>query len=577
MTQQVFINEIVKANFNLRQPQSERPTNIYLIVRINQKQAKLSTGVKVYPEQWNIKKQEAYISCRLTESDNINNTIANKKLLELRSQFEEFKRYLCDNPSELENSWELLRKYIYKDNDMQRTKKINAIHWLRDIIANDKTIKTSGEYKRGSTMETYLIVLKDFQTFLKENGKDTISFDDINLALIKEYETYLFNKKVNGERTTATSTVGNKCVQLIGIIKRAEPYNLIDIHEAKLDKYSKPRSRQGNENEIYLTEEEINKIHSLKLPYKEEVARDIFILQCWTGQRFSDIKSLNKGIVKETSNGKVLEIVQQKKTHRVTIPLFPIALEILEKYKFNLPEISENTMLRYLKKIGLKAVLTDQHIVTEDRGGSVTNTTKQRWELIGTHTARRSYISNMLKRGYDSHLLMKITGHTTEEAFKRYVKVSSKDAASVILKTEADRAKNELPKEASLESNVPTNSNQILKTIKEGIEEGLKPLKKELSDIKDVMQYITTHKRSIRPVNAHRLVAMVVSLEKDNTPSQTIINMLEASGIIGSVSVTMTGGQYFPMQNMNELVLDELKAEAIKIESIKKEEVKQQK
>ena len=68
MTHQVFINEIVKANFNLRQPKSERPTNIYLIVRINQKQAKLSTGVKVYPEHWNIKKQEAYISCRLTES-----------------------------------------------------------------------------------------------------------------------------------------------------------------------------------------------------------------------------------------------------------------------------------------------------------------------------------------------------------------------------------------------------------------------------------------------------------------------------------------------------------------------------
>ena len=132
---------------------------------------------------------------------------------------------------------------------MQRTNKINAIHWLRDIIANDKTIKTSGEHKRGSTMETYLIVLKDFQTFLKEKGQDTISFDDINLALIKEYETYLFNKKVKGERTTATSTVGNKCVQLIGIIKRAEPYNLIDIHEAKLDKYSKPKSRQGDENE----------------------------------------------------------------------------------------------------------------------------------------------------------------------------------------------------------------------------------------------------------------------------------------------------------------------------------------
>lgn len=550
MTGQVFINEIVKASFNLRQPRSKRPTNIYLIVRINQKQAKLSTGVKVYPDQWNIKKQEAYISCRLTESDNINNTICNKKLLELKSQFEEFKRYLCDNPSKLENCWELLRKYIYKDSDMRKTKKINAIHWLRDAIANDKTIKTSGEHKGASTMETYLIVLKDFNNFLLEKGREVIGFEDINLALIKEYETYLFNKKVKGERTTATSTVGNKCVQLISIIKRAEPYNLIDIHEAKLDKYTKPKSRQGDENEISLSEEDINKIHSLKLSGKEEVVRDVFILQCWTGQRFSDMLSLNKGIVKDTDNGQILEIVQTKRTHRVAIPLFPVALEILKKYNFNLPEISKNTMLRYLKIIGFKAGLTEDHIVTEDRGGKVTNSIKQRWELIGTHTARRSYISNMLKRGYDSHLLMKITGHTTEEAFKRYVKVRSEDVASLILKTEAGRVKDKLPQESSQENNVPMNSNQTLKVIKEGIEEGLKPLKKELSDIKEVMQYITINKRSIRPVNARRLIAMVVSLEKDNTPSQTIINMLEASGIIGSVSVTMTGAQYFPMQHI---------------------------
>lgn len=563
MAGQVFINEIVKASFNLRQPKSKRPTNIYLIVRINQKQAKLSTGVKVYPDQWNIKKQEAYISCRLTESDNINNTIANKKLLELRNQFEEFKRYLCDNPSKLENCWELLRKYIYKDSDMRRSKKINVIHWLRNAIANDKTIKTSGERKGASTMETYLIILKDFNNFLLEKDREVIGFEDINLALIKEYETYLFNKKVKGERTTATSTVGNKCVQLISIIKRAEPYNLIDIHESKLDKYTKPKSRQGDENEISLSEEDINKIHSLKLSGKEEVVKDVFILQCWTGQRFSDMLSLNKGIVKNTDNGQILEIVQTKRTHRVAIPLFPVALEILKKYDFNLPEISKNTMLRYLKKIGLKAGLTEEHIVTEDRGGKVTNSIKQRWELIGTHTARRSYISNMLKRGYDSHLLMKITGHTTEEAFKRYVKVSSGDVASLILKTEADRMQHELPKELSQESNVPINSNQTLKVIKEGIEEGLKPLKKELSDIKEVMQYITINKRSIRPVNARRLIVMVVSLEKDNTPAQTIINMLEASGIIGSVSVTMTGGQYFPMQNMNERVLDELKTLAV--------------
>ena len=54
MTGQIFINEIVKASFNLRQPKSKRPTNIYLIVHINQKQAKLSSGVKVYLDHWDM-------------------------------------------------------------------------------------------------------------------------------------------------------------------------------------------------------------------------------------------------------------------------------------------------------------------------------------------------------------------------------------------------------------------------------------------------------------------------------------------------------------------------------------------
>lgn len=71
MAEQVFINN-VRVSFNLREPKADKPTNIYLVCRINNKQVKLSTGVKIYPEQWNIKKQEAFISPRLTELDNQN-------------------------------------------------------------------------------------------------------------------------------------------------------------------------------------------------------------------------------------------------------------------------------------------------------------------------------------------------------------------------------------------------------------------------------------------------------------------------------------------------------------------------
>ena len=93
MIGQIFFNE-VKASFNLRKPKSDRPTNIYLVCRINKKQVKLSTGVRVYPDQWNTKKQEAYVSPRLTELDNINNAIVNDEINKLKADFIDFKRYI---------------------------------------------------------------------------------------------------------------------------------------------------------------------------------------------------------------------------------------------------------------------------------------------------------------------------------------------------------------------------------------------------------------------------------------------------------------------------------------------------
>lgn len=115
MERQIFINEM-QARFNLRKPRSEKPTNLYLVCRINNKQVKLSTGVKIYPDHWNEKRQEAYISVRLSELDNINNTIANKKITKLKEYFIEFKHYLCMHPDEIGESMKLLKQHIYKNN-----------------------------------------------------------------------------------------------------------------------------------------------------------------------------------------------------------------------------------------------------------------------------------------------------------------------------------------------------------------------------------------------------------------------------------------------------------------------------
>lgn len=436
MEEQNFFNE-VQVSFILREPKANKPTNIYLLCRVNRKQVKLSTGVKVYPEHWNEKKQEAYISCRLTELDNINNTVTNEKLAELKASFVEFKHYLCQNPSEIGQGVELLKQFIYKDTMAKNQQNINAIHWLRNTLFSDKTVKDS-------TRADYIKQVKYFEVFLTEVNKYPIGFDDIDLTLIKEYETYLFNKGVGKGNTTKTTTVGNKVEKIICILKRAEQQGLIDMHESKLDRYTKPKSRQGDENEIYLTEDEIDKMYALELTGTEEQVRDLFVLQCWTGQRFGDMQLLNNGIIRNISNlGKVIEIVQEKKTHKVSIPLFPITLEILDKYGKMLPSYTNQTALNYLKKIGQKAGITRLHNVIADRGGDIQTERIPAYECIGTHTARRSFICNMLKRGYDSHIIMKITGHNDEKSFRKYVKLTSEDAASLMLEREAGRQNND--------------------------------------------------------------------------------------------------------------------------------------
>ena len=434
-TGQIFFNE-VQAKFNLREPKSNKPTNIYLVCRIDRKQIRLSTGVKVYPEHWNEKKQEAYISCRLSELDNLNNTIVNTKIAEVKNRFLQYKRYLCDNPNEIGNSVKILRKFIYKDTMEKEKQNINAIHWLRNTLVLDRTIKDS-------TRADYVKQIKFFEAFLNETDRYPIGFSDINLPLIKDYESYLFNKEVGKGKTTKTTTVGNKVEKIICILKRAEQQGMIDIHESKLDKYKKPQSRQGDENEIYLTEDEIDKIYALQLTGREEEVRDLFVLQCWIGQRFSDTQAINEGIIKEAPNGKgkVIEIVQEKKTHRVSIPLLPVAIDILNKYKNGFPIYTNQTALNYLKNIGEKAGITRLHNVTEDRGGEVVTTQVKAYELIGTHTARRSFICNMLKHGYDSHIIMKITGHNDAKSFKKYVRLTSEDAALLMLETESTKVR----------------------------------------------------------------------------------------------------------------------------------------
>ena len=556
-TGQIFFYE-VQAKFNLREPKSNKPTNIYLVCRIDRKQIRLSTGVKVYPEHWNVKKQEAYISCRLSELDNLNNTIVNTKIIEIKNRFLQYKRYLCDNPNEIGNSVKILKKFIYKDTMEKEKQNINAVHWLRNTLALDRTIKDS-------TRADYVKQIKFFEAFLNEVGKYPINFSDINLPLIKDYESYLFNKEVGKGKTTKTTTVGNKVEKIICILKRAEQQGMIDIHESNLDKYKKPRSKEGDSNDIFLTEEEISKIYALELSGKEEQVRDLFVLQCWIGQRFTDTQSINEGIMKD--NGNIIEIIQEKTKHKVSVPLLPIAKEILAKYENQFPIFTNQTALNYLTKIGEKAGITRLHTVVEHRGDEVTKKQVPVYKLIKTHTARRSFICNMLLRGFDAHLIMKITGHNDVESFQKYVKLTSNDAANVILENEANQIKSSkktlITKEIPIANDVPTDIEGILNYVfaLDKVNELFPLLMKGIDiyglddEINELMSIIKDRKR------LPKVLERAKELFCDDTIKEVAINkllcarpMLEQ---IGKLKNDVTAYQMF-INNLSELGILEL-------------------
>lgn len=110
MSEQVFLD--FNLNFNLRQTKKNMPTIIYALFTFRGKQYKVNIGAKVYPIQWNKRKQIATISNGQTRLDNRNNEIVNKKIRSLLAIFEEKKNYLCENLERIDSLFEEMRQAI---------------------------------------------------------------------------------------------------------------------------------------------------------------------------------------------------------------------------------------------------------------------------------------------------------------------------------------------------------------------------------------------------------------------------------------------------------------------------------
>lgn len=251
MGRQIFINQM-QCNFNLRQPKANKPTNIYLVVYLNNKQVKLSTGVKVYPEHWNIRKQQAYVNARLSKLDNNNNTIANDRLSELKDMFLEFKHYLCEHPTDIDNSITILRTRIYKNTMTTEIKKKSATTVMKEII--------DAKQAASSTKEQQKLNVGKFERYLKENNiSDT--WESMNLNTFEGYQKYLLD---NGRGSvTIRNIIQNTLFPLLKkVSKRVDiPFTWYDSNLNSFEFVKDESNKElASNKKVTLTEEQLKQL-----------------------------------------------------------------------------------------------------------------------------------------------------------------------------------------------------------------------------------------------------------------------------------------------------------------------------
>jgi integrase len=190
-------------------------------------------------------------------------------------------------------------------------------------------------------------------------------------------------------------------------------------------------------HKIYLSETELIEIYNLNLSGDKrlERVRDLFLVGCWTGLRFGDLVN----IAPENVVGNKISIKTQKTGEVVVIPLHWMVKSIMKRYadypNSLPPAISNTKMNKYLKEIASQVPCLQEKVrVSITKGGRLITETKSKWEMVSTHTCRRSFATILYLEGISSLTIMKLTSHKSEKVFLSYLKASAEDNANLLQK-----------------------------------------------------------------------------------------------------------------------------------------------
>ncbi|MFZ4549477.1 MAG: tyrosine-type recombinase/integrase, partial [Bacteroidales bacterium] len=285
---------------------------------------------------------------------------------------------------------------------------------------SDKINQRTGSPLSKTSIDKYSGMKQLFLDFCKKEGRN-YDFADIDSAVINKLTTYLIKDK-----NYSVNTYGRALKHFKTVLYDASDkgYNKNTVYIKNIQGITEKADT------VYLTESELQKIYELDLdsqPHLDRV-RDMFLMGCWTGLRFSDFIQIKPDDVRA---GRI-RVLTQKTKQRVSVPVSPVVNAILEKYNYKLPKpISKNNFNDNIKTVAQNAGINETFIRHLTKGGKTQRISKEKFNFVSTHTARRSFATNMFLKGVQPSIIMGITGHTTEKEFFKYIKVDEEQKADM--------------------------------------------------------------------------------------------------------------------------------------------------
>ncbi len=378
------------------------------------KRVRMTTGISCYVRDWNPKRQRIYERHEISYSNEYNKHL-NKIEGSLNTLLDDLKQQ--NSKIEIQELKKLIQEQCFSLNSIQTKdefwnnfesfisfKKNN----LKDVVDYDLALR-----KHLKSMENKLGIYLQFSDFHR------------NSSFINSFDSYLRFEALNikKEKGLAINTIGKQYKNLKVFLnwcfdeQLVQPFSIKHIIPERIDIDS-----------IYLTEKELLKLEKLDLLGSIKICRDLFLIGCETGLRFSDLCSIHKSQIKEG----MLEIRPQKTRNstnkRILIPLSKRVITIIKTYNEDFPLWSVkrlNDFNTLIKKCGQMAQINDIQNIEKHTSGSIKEYQLQKWELLSSHSCRRTFCTLKFLSGMPAQVIMKFSGHTTEKNFLKYLKLDA--------------------------------------------------------------------------------------------------------------------------------------------------------